>query len=85
VLEDTLDHLVRGIVRYPDKVRVSARITPHGKLLLIHANDADVGKIIGRSGNTITAIRTIITALAGDESVRVDIYSKPPSRSPSRR
>jgi predicted RNA-binding protein YlqC (UPF0109 family) len=32
----------------------------------------DVGKVIGRSGRTATALRTVIGALAGAQDVRID-------------
>jgi uncharacterized protein len=38
----------------------------------VRVNPDDVGKVIGRSGRTATALRTVIGALAGDQDVRVD-------------
>ena len=33
----------------------------------------DLGRVIGRSGRTATALRTVLGALSGGESVRIDI------------
>jgi hypothetical protein len=41
-------------------------------MLEVRVNADDVGKVIGRSGRTATALRTVIGALAGDQAVRVD-------------
>ena len=43
-------------------------------------NPDDIGKVIGRSGRTATALRTVIGALAGDQDVRVDFVDvdRPP-------
>jgi predicted RNA-binding protein YlqC (UPF0109 family) len=72
VLDDALEHLVRGIVANPDDVRVRDKRLRHGRMLEVHVNPADIGKVIGRSGRTATALRTVVGALAGKESVRVD-------------
>ena len=72
MLADALEHLVRGIVAHPDDVIVKDKDLRHGRMLEVRVNPDDIGKVIGRSGRTATALRTVITALAGRESVRVD-------------
>jgi uncharacterized protein len=72
VLADALEHLVRGIVTHPDDVQVKDKDLRHGRMLEVRVNPDDIGKVIGRSGRTATALRTVISALAGRESVRVD-------------
>ena len=44
----------------------------NGRMLEVRVNPDDIGKVIGRSGRTATALRTVISALAGREPVRVD-------------
>jgi len=72
VLADALEHLVRGIVNHPDDVVVKDKDLRHGRMLEVRVNPDDIGKVIGRSGRTATALRTVIGALAGRETVRVD-------------
>jgi uncharacterized protein len=72
VLADALEHLVRGIVSHPDDVVVKDKDLRHGRMLEVRVNPDDIGKVIGRSGRTATALRTVVSALAGRESVRVD-------------
>ena len=72
MLADALEHLVRGIVTYPDDVTVKDKDLRNGRMLEVRVNPDDIGKVIGRSGRTATALRTVIAALAGRESVRVD-------------
>ena len=71
MLADALEHLVRGIVSHPDDVVVRDKDLRRGRLLEVRVNPADVGKVIGRSGRTATALRTVIGALAGRDQVRV--------------
>ncbi|HYP44386.1 MAG TPA: RNA-binding protein [Propionibacteriaceae bacterium] len=72
MLADALEHLVRGIVTNPDEVTVVDKNVRRGRMLEVRVHPEDIGKVIGRSGRTATALRTVIGALAGREQVRVD-------------
>jgi predicted RNA-binding protein YlqC (UPF0109 family) len=73
VLAATLQQLVRGIVANPDDATVAVRKTGRGDLLEIRVHPDDLGRVIGKGGRTATALRTIVTALAGGKPVRVDV------------
>jgi uncharacterized protein len=73
VLADACEHLVRGIVDNPDAVRVKEKSLRHGLLLEVRVHPDDLGRVIGRSGRTAKALRTVVSALAGDKGVRVDL------------
>jgi predicted RNA-binding protein YlqC (UPF0109 family) len=72
MLSEALEHLVRGIVEHPDDVSVRDRQLRRGSVLEVRVNPDDLGKVIGRGGRTATAIRTVISALAGRGGARVD-------------
>lgn len=69
---DALEHLVRGIVDNPDDVTVNSRSLRRGELLEVRVNPEDLGRVIGRSGRTARALRTVVSALANGP-VRVDV------------
>jgi predicted RNA-binding protein YlqC (UPF0109 family) len=72
MLSEALEHLVRGIVSHPDDVSVRDKDQRRGRMLEVRVNPEDIGKVIGRSGRTATALRTVVAALAGRDQVRVD-------------
>jgi predicted RNA-binding protein YlqC (UPF0109 family) len=72
MLTDVLEHLVRGIVAHPDDVSVRTRNQRRGQVIEVRVNPDDLGKVIGRSGRTATALRTVVGALAGQSGARVD-------------
>ena len=72
MLADALEHLVRGIVSNPDDVTVADKDVRRGRMLEVRVHPEDIGKVIGRSGRTATALRTVISALAGRDQIRVD-------------
>ncbi|RPF27826.1 MULTISPECIES: RNA-binding protein [Georgenia] len=73
MLADALEHLVRGIVDHPDDVRVTTRSLRRGELLEVRVHPEDLGRVIGRSGRTARALRTVIGALSTTGPVRVDV------------
>ena len=72
VLDDALGHLVRGIVDHPEDVSVTERAQRRGCTLKVRVNPDDMGRVIGRSGRTATALRTVIGAIASERNVRID-------------
>ena len=72
MLEAALGHLVRGIVDHPDDVQVDMRSGRQGRTLEVRVHPEDLGRVIGRSGRTAKALRTVIAAVGGRE-VRVDV------------
>ncbi len=73
VLEEALEHLVKGIVEHPDDVNVASRGLRRGHVLEVRVHPDDLGKVIGRGGRTARALRTVIGSLAGRQYVRVDL------------
>ena len=69
------EHLVTGIVDHKDDVAVRRKELRRGEILegarRVHPDD--LGRVIGRSGRTASALRTVMTALAGGTQVRIDI------------
>jgi uncharacterized protein len=73
VLEEALEHLVKGIVDHKDDVVVRHKELRRGTVLEVRVHPDDLGRVIGRSGRTASALRTVLGALAGGQNVRVDI------------
>jgi predicted RNA-binding protein YlqC (UPF0109 family) len=73
VLEEALEHLVRGIVEHPDDVVVRRKTLRRGDLLEVRVHPEDLGRVIGRSGRTASALRTVVGALSGGPGMRIDI------------
>ena len=72
MLEAALEHLVQGIVDHPDAVTVDLVSGRRGRTLEIRVHPDDLGKVIGRSGRTAKALRTVVAAIGG-KGVRVDV------------
>ena len=73
MLDEALEHLVRGIVDNPDDVSVRDRTNRRGRVLEVRVHPDDLGRVIGRSGRTAQALRTVVGAISPERGVRVDI------------
>lgn len=80
MIDEALEHLVKGIVDKPEEVVVSERSGRRGSTLEVRVNPEDLGKVIGRNGRTARALRAVVSALA-DRSVRVDLIETDEIRS----
>jgi uncharacterized protein len=72
VLEEALEHLVRGIVDHPDDVQVNRVSNRRGDRLEVHVHPDDLGRVIGRSGRTAKALRAVVNGVAG-RTIRIDV------------
>ena len=77
MLEEALEHLVKGIVDNPDDVQVASRNLRRGRVLEVRVHPDDLGKVIGRNGRTARALRTVVGAIGGRGS-RVDLVDVDP-------
>jgi predicted RNA-binding protein YlqC (UPF0109 family) len=76
MLEEALEHLVRGIVDHPEDVRVDMIDNRRGQRLEIRVHPEDLGRVIGRNGRTAKALRQVIKGVGdgvGARGIRVDV------------
>ena len=79
MIDEALEHLVKGIVDNPKEVVITEREGRRGTTLEVRVHPDDIGKVIGRNGRTAKALRTVVSALAG-RSVRVDLIEADEAR-----
>lgn len=72
-LENLLLFLARSLVDEPDRVTVSGSETDSRVDLELSVAPDDVGKVIGRQGRTIKAIRTVMKAASVKLDKRVNV------------
>lgn len=77
-----LEFVVSGLVNHPESVSVTRVDQGGGTLYELRMNPEDVGKVIGRSGMTISAIRTLAQVGAERKGARcaVEIVEEHPRR-----
>jgi uncharacterized protein len=72
-LEELLLFLARSLVDEPEKVEVEGRETDSRVDLTLRVAPDDVGKVIGRGGRIVKAIRTVMKAASVKAKKRVNV------------
>ena len=72
-LEHFVDYVVRALVDYPDEVNVSSRATENGTVIRIDCRKEDIGKVVGKRGKTIMAIRSLVSGAGGRLQQRISV------------
>jgi predicted RNA-binding protein YlqC (UPF0109 family) len=72
-LTDLLTFLARSLVDEPDRVEVSVTESESRVDLELEVAPDDIGKVIGRQGRTIRAIRTVMKAASVKTGKRVNV------------
>ncbi|MDA1060242.1 MAG: KH domain-containing protein [bacterium] len=70
---DFVEYVVKQIVENPDDVSVDREIDEMGVLLTLKVNKDDMGKIIGKSGQTAKALRILLRIIGSKNNARVNL------------
>lgn len=73
-----LEYVVKALVDNPDAVKVNRTVDEMGVLITLDVHPEDMGKIIGRSGNTAKAIRTLLRVVGMKNNARVNLKINEP-------
>jgi len=76
--QEFLEHVVKALVDNPNDVKVVRQVDEMGVLLTLDVNPADMGKVIGRSGNTAKAIRILLRVVGMKNNARVNLKINEP-------
>ena len=73
-----LEYVVKALVDNPNDVKIERTVDEMGVLITLTVNPADMGKIIGRMGNTAKAIRTLLRIIGMKNNARVNLKINEP-------
>jgi len=76
--KDFLEYVVKSLVDTPSAVKIDRKVDEMGVLITLKVDPADMGKIIGRNGNTAKAIRTLLRVVGMKNNARVNLKIEEP-------
>ena len=76
--QEFLEFVVKGLVEHPETVKIGRSVDEMGVLLTLDLHPDDMGKVIGRSGNTAKAIRTLLRVVGMKHNARVNLKINEP-------
>ncbi len=69
-MQDFLEYVVKGLVESPDAVSVEPTDRDGVTVYQLRLHSADMGKVIGKQGNTINAIRALLQVGSAKQGTR---------------
>ena len=79
--QDFLEYVVKALVDNPDAVKSDRKVDEMGVLITLKVDPADMGKIIGRDGQTAKAIRSLLRVVGIKNNARVNLKIEEPEGS----
>src|SRR3989339_1755545 len=73
-----LEQIVKAIVSKPDAVKVDRIVDERGVLLTLDVDVSDIGYVIGRQGQTVRAIRTLLRVVGAKNNASVNLKINEP-------
>lgn len=73
-----LEFIVSSLVDHKEDVKIDRVVDEMGVLLTLTVNRDDMGKVIGRQGNTAKAIRTLLRVIGMKNNARVNLKINEP-------
>lgn len=74
-----LEYVVKALVTHPDDIKIKRTVDEMGVLMTLDVNPEDMGKVIGRSGNTAKAIRILLRVVGMKNNARINLKINEPS------
>jgi predicted RNA-binding protein YlqC (UPF0109 family) len=81
-MQTFLEYIVKGLVQHPEEVTITPVEREGTTVYELRLNPQDVGKVIGRQGMTINAIRSLLLAGSARKGLRctLEIVEEQPAR-----
>ncbi len=73
-----LEYVVKAIVNNPDEVKSTRTVDERGVLITLDVNPSDIGYVIGRQGQTVRAIRTLLRVVGAKNNASVNLKINEP-------
>lgn len=73
-----LEYVVKALVNHPEDVKIKRTVDEMGVLMTLDVNREDMGKVIGRSGNTAKAIRILLRVVGMKNNARINLKINEP-------
>src|SRR5690606_42146301 len=72
-MKEFIEYIDKNLVDHPDQVRINEIGGTHTLIIELSVEKSDIGKIIGKKGKTINAIRTLLMSVASRNGIRVNL------------
>lgn len=72
-MKEFVEYIVKNLVDHPEHVCINEIGGTNTRILELSVAKSDIGKIIGKKGKTINAIRTLLMSVASRNNIRINL------------
>jgi len=72
-MKDLVEYITKSLVDNPESVHVNEIESSSAVILELQVADSDMGRVIGKGGRVVNAIRTVVQVAADKEGKRVTL------------
>lgn len=76
--QEFLEYIVKSIVSHPEDVTTERKVDEMGVLIVLKINQADMGFVVGRQGQTARALRTLLKIIGAKNNARINLKIEEP-------
>jgi uncharacterized protein len=69
MISDFVEQFAKLISSYPEDIKVEVKVSDEITEIVLYANQSDIGKLIGKSGKMIGAIKTVISGCKAKDGI----------------
>ena len=72
-MKELVEYIAKSLVDDPDEVTVTETVTGPNVLLELHVGQGDMGRVIGRQGRVVNAMRSLVQLSASRQAKRAQL------------
>lgn len=72
-MKELVEHILKALVDQPDKVQVTENQREGSLTIEVRVADEDTGRVIGREGRIVNALRTVVKAAGAKDQQRISV------------
>jgi predicted RNA-binding protein YlqC (UPF0109 family) len=72
-MKELIEYIAKSVVTKPEEVVVTEERSESGVLLKLQVDQEDMGRVIGKQGRVVQAMRTLLRVMAVKEGTRVEL------------
>lgn len=72
-MKDLVEYIAKKLVEHPDEVQVTLEESDNKQDYKLRVHEEDMGRVIGKSGRTAKAIRTLLSSAGAKANVRATL------------
>lgn len=72
-MERFLDYVLRNLIEYPEEMAIFTEVTGNKTVFRLRLRQTDIGRVVGKGGTTILAIRNLLDAAAAKHGGRATV------------